>query len=631
MNNTQRDFNTVSKVILGLSIFPVIMAITNSFISISNNKYFDVNNSSLVIEIICDCLILAAVVLTFMKKKYGLIALTVLFIVRMFATIPTGGNISYSYQLGGNMVLLLRDFGLFAIAMCFKSKRTHMSGWKSMLASAKSMSNELPKNDEVEKEGTNSNELEKEEKEWLPLLQRCEDLECIQPGEDNGNSQSGINNNDLEPEKQFEDQADISEEKVPISNVHEDSKQKHKVPNSVRQLFSGVDKKKITKTIILSVVGIGILAFAIVVLSKDYPKNINGFGDKIKYVVSLPNNRLSREYFVKYQKARELGLENLCKEYLTTSWDANPNDEVILDSLSSACFSLGRDSKDDEEYYDMAAAICRKMIKRNPTNKVAKERLALIYYNLTSSHFTDYYIKLAYKIVEELLMEDPQNGVGIVLMCRKYYSSEDWDDLLMWGKKGYELGKEKTSFWTEMTYYYSKGLYETGHRFNAMKYYSEAEESDASSRLHEDFIKIGGIPCSISSVKIQNATYDGKVIHKAGATIYDDNTRFLRPVIKLKANRTGRFYFDVKLYRNGKLTTGKNSPDGYSYRHDLFLWESDKEITTKLGGWGTDSPGRWESGGYRIEIWWEGERLYTYSFNIYSGFWHRNGYGNRFD
>lgn len=262
MNNIQRDFNTIAKVLLGLSIFPVIMAIINSLISISNNEYFGVNNCSLVIEIICDCLILTAVGLTFMKKRYGLIALTVLFIVRMFATIPIGGNIAYSYQLGGNMVLLLRDFGLFAIAMCFKSKRTHMSGWKSMLASAKSMSNELPKNDEVEKEGTNSNELEKEEKEGLPLLQRCEDFECIQPGEGNGNSQSGINNNDLEPVKQFEDQADISE-KLPISNVYEDSKQKHKVCNSIRQLFCGVDKKQITKIVILSVIGIGILAFAL--------------------------------------------------------------------------------------------------------------------------------------------------------------------------------------------------------------------------------------------------------------------------------------------------------------------------------------------------------------------------------
>lgn len=344
--------------------------------------------------------------------------------------------------------------------------------------------------------------------------------------------------------------------------------------------------------------------------------------------MSLPNNRLSREYFVKYQKARELGLENLCKEYLTTSWDANPNDVVILDSLSSACFSLGRDSKDDEEYYDMAAAICRKMIKRNPTNKVAKERLALIYYNLTSSHFTDYYIKLAYKIVEELLMEDPQNGVGIVLMCRKYYSSEDWNDLLKWGKKGYELGKEKTSFWTEMTYFYSKGLYETGHRFDAIKYYLEAEESDASSWLHKEFIKIGGIPCSISSVQIQ--TSDGKVINKAGATIYDDKTRYLRPVIKLKANRTGSFYFVVKLYQNGELITGIKSPDGYTYRQDLFLWESDKEITTVLGAWGLDTPVYWFSGVYRIEIWWEGEMLYTLTFNIYSEFWHRRGYGNRF-
>lgn len=112
----------------------------------------------------------------------------------------------------------------------------------------------------------------KKKKKRGSLLQRCEDLECIQPGEDNGNSQSGINNNDLEPEKQFEDQADISEEKVPISNVHEDSKQKHKVPNSVRQLFSGVDKKKSQKLLYFQLLELAFLLSLLLCYQRTTPR-----------------------------------------------------------------------------------------------------------------------------------------------------------------------------------------------------------------------------------------------------------------------------------------------------------------------------------------------------------------------
>lgn len=625
MDNNNRDFNAVAKVLLGLSMFAVTMAIITSFQKISLNSYIGRSNGALITEIIIDFLILAAAVLTFMKKRYGLIALSVLFVVRMFVTIPSGGDIAYSYQLGGKMAFFLRDFGFFAIAMCFK--KDGVSGWRSMLFPTQSPCSAQPMVENGTQDVDNDSEIEFREianTEGHQIVQDKEPLVNSKKEEELCINHCSTHISNIEQEKNITDSLDISDDASANLNAQRNTKQKHEVWNRFRYYFSRINKEKILRIGGPVIAGIAIVALVIAVLAGDYPKNINRFVDKFKYCFSLPNNRLAEEYFSKYQKASEGGLEELRKEYLTTAWDANPNDEEVLDSLSIAFFSLGHDSKTDNKYYDLAEEVCLKMLKKDPANKVALDRIARVYYNTEK-------LDKAYKIGEQLLIEDPQNGLGIDLMCRKSYYSQDWNNLLKWGKKGYELGKEQTSFWTELTYFYSKGLFETGNRFDAMKYYSEAEQEDDTSWLHKKFVKIGGIPCSISSVQIKNTTYDGKIIHKAGASIYDDNTRYLTPVIKLKAYRTGRFNFDVKIYANGVLSTSSSGKKGYTYSDDLYLWASDTEYTTELMGWGSDSPGHWKSGGYRIEIWWEGEKLYTYTFNIYSGFWHNLGYGNRLD
>lgn len=124
---------------------------------------------------------------------------------------------------------------------------------------------------------------------------------------------------------------------------------------------------------------------------------------------------------------------------------------------------------------------------------------------------------------------------------------------------------------------------------------------------------------------IKNETYDGDIINKAGTTIYDDNTRYLTPILKVTPYRTGSFRLNVKFYANGSLSTGSDSPTGYTYQSNIYLNENLETQTIELTGWGGDSPGHWSKGGYRIEVWWEDAKLFTKTFNIYSGFWHNLG------
>ena len=97
MEDQRRDFNTVAKVLLGLSLFSTVIAILNSISRISINSYMGMSSTMAFKEIIFDVLIICAGILTYMKKKYGLIAFTFLFIIRIFATIPTNTDIAYSY------------------------------------------------------------------------------------------------------------------------------------------------------------------------------------------------------------------------------------------------------------------------------------------------------------------------------------------------------------------------------------------------------------------------------------------------------------------------------------------------------------------------------------------------------
>lgn len=605
------DFNQFAKFCLVLSMYAISMQIIMGIVKIVMGFPISVINGTSILGMVFNAAILIAGILTFKKNRIGLIALVVLFIARFFLLVPMGTG-SYSYFLGGNLVHLFRDFGLFAIAMCFKKKG--VSGWKSMLLS------------EIQNEpstivGCNSEPAVEQDCIETKSTEAKEVSDSMQ--EQKKLSQNTTEENDTEVS---EVQSTIiavpiteSKKEIPAKNIEKENSSKRKKSTSVMAL--------IILLLVLSGVGIGLVTY---VNSQEYPKSIEGFSNKFKYCFSISNNKLAKIYFEKYRKASNAGLDDLSLEFLEATWDTKANNADILDSIGSTYSRLAQDCEDktlSDNYYKKAERAILEGLKANPKNKHMKKLLSAIYYN---THQDD----KAKKIVEQILFENPEDDFAIYMMCIIYNDKHDWDNLLRWGDKGYKSCYDNR-YRANLIYLYAKGLYETRRRFDAMKYYAEAEEKDPNNRYHKEFQKIGGVPCSIISLSIENRYGDGEIINEGGETIYEDNTYYLGPILTIKTNRKGNFKFDVKLYEHKKeryydyerhgyynrynwelSRNSATSPSGYTYSEDIELFGEEQE-SIRLNSWGSDTPGNWEKGKYRFEIWWEGEMLYSKVFNIY--------------
>lgn len=133
----KRDFNIGAHIFLGLIIIEMVIESLTSYVSIKNQSYFgEVNYGLFLKHLLFNFLILISALYTFAKKPTALKLLIAFFILRAFICVPSTGAL-YSYYVGSNIATLLRDFGPFAIAMCFK--KDGISGWKAMLASKETL------------------------------------------------------------------------------------------------------------------------------------------------------------------------------------------------------------------------------------------------------------------------------------------------------------------------------------------------------------------------------------------------------------------------------------------------------------------------------------------------------------
>lgn len=125
------------------------------------------------------------------------------------------------------------------------------------------------------------------------------------------------------------------------------------------------------------------------------------------------------------------------------------------------------------------------------------------------------------------------------------------------------------------------------------------------------------LPLSISKIEIGNVYKDGTVETEYGATIYDDNTMYLKPRITYTGNKSGNVALKVKFFTaDGDLSTSSKSPTGFSYEKSVSL-EKGSGKTIELSGWGGEDKGHWKAGTYRIEIWYESTCLKRYEFEVF--------------
>lgn len=133
MKENLRDFNGAAKLFL---LIPILTSLTNILQTISKIRIWSMFGypiSCHVLQLVFSILVVTAVIFTLTRKRFGLISLLLIIVLKVFVTYPMGGNMAFSYFLGTQVVYFIRDFGLFFIAMFFK--KDGISGWVSMLAS----------------------------------------------------------------------------------------------------------------------------------------------------------------------------------------------------------------------------------------------------------------------------------------------------------------------------------------------------------------------------------------------------------------------------------------------------------------------------------------------------------------
>ena len=622
---TKRDFNLAAKILLGLTVLGCAVGIVTNIINFSSYSRLGIggNQTHLLKEALMNALIIVSAVLIYRRNKYGLYLFLFLAILRVFVTIPTGTDISYSYYLGGKTAYFIRDFIPFAIAMCFK--KNGISGWKALTASDDYIeTHTIIKDYESTNIEATPAEFETSEKEDSQVVQQAVTSAADTPVHAEIITQQETN---VAAEKVPDNMAVKAESVSPNNSLADNDEDKPRKPHKP------IKWKTVFPIVGGSVIGAAIIALVIVVLSGTYPEHFDSFGDKFKHRFGMHNNSLAKEYLEKFRSAEKAGLDEMSKEFAEVAYKANPSNRIVLDSLSQVYYELGETWTDDIPFYEKAIEVCEKGLKKYPNDKELMRTYIRSSYQISDkdggkSNDSKEHRKNAYKMAEKLLLEDPNSMLGYYVMCFKSSDDKDWKSLLRWAEKG--LAQEGYSNNPQFMYFKAKGLFETGQYGAAKEVYYQAEKIEPNNYLHAQYAIIGGLPCEILSVEIENTMNDQTIVTKAGNTLYDDITRYLGPVVTVKPLRNGRFNFDIKFFQDGELRTGDSSPDGYSYSSSARLQGSDKQ-TIRLGGWGSDKPGHWGNGGYRIEIWWAGEKLFTKSFNVYSGYWHNLGYGNRFD
>jgi len=144
---------------------------------------------------------------------------------------------------------------------------------------------------------------------------------------------------------------------------------------------------------------------------------------------------------------------------------------------------------------------------------------------------------------------------------------------------------------------------------------SNADISELRNKIDEIIEKN---PIHVTNIFIGNFYKNGDIETKYGNTLYCQNTMYLKPkIIYTIINERMKYEtieLNVKLYREGLLQNGVNSPSGYCYNNSILISPSGVEY---LKNWGGETKGFWRKGSYKYEIWYNGIMLGYKNFKVY--------------
>ena len=122
----------------------------------------------------------------------------------------------------------------------------------------------------------------------------------------------------------------------------------------------------------------------------------------------------------------------------------------------------------------------------------------------------------------------------------------------------------------------------------------------------------------ITDIKFANTSKDGTIIGDYGSTLYSSDLRYLKP--RLYYNGLASEKKTIKLFwkiyeGDGSLSRGTSSPEGYTSSSEYTIYPGTGN-TINLMGWGNDSGGSYAIGTCRYELWYNGNILYSKTFQV---------------
>lgn len=147
---------------------------------------------------------------------------------------------------------------------------------------------------------------------------------------------------------------------------------------------------------------------------------------------------------------------------------------------------------------------------------------------------------------------------------------------------------------------------------------ADNQRREETARKNERINAIKGY-MDILGIDFKNSC-DGVVINPYGSPLQATDIKYLYPRIHYNglSSQSKKITIYVKLIKpDGTFFSGTSSPDGYTYANDVTI-EPGKDKYLYLSGWGNESGKAYNAGNHRIEIWYDGNRLYQQSFILES-------------
>lgn len=628
----KRDFNFAAKIVLGVSILFLILGIINNLMNYTAYSKFGngISHGHLLIEALLNFFLIVAAILIYGKKSYGLFAFILLAIIRVFVTIPSGTDVSYSYYLGGKTLLFLRDCGLFLICLCFR--KNGISGWHSFFASDKFI-------EATYKRNMVNGQSEKKEDVVICPSDDSPDLQVNHLAE-RDNSQTDNRLTNASWKKIVAIGAPIL---LVLLIIIMAQSCPHGASTSVNNEMANslLDSLFECRPLSLLVVrgnNVDMVNGEDVFANRNDYRNCNIYksGDVIKskedvkedglYINTVIYNReikyslLTGSDLIKYYDLIESDF-SFNRNSLAIPFDiaaAADKEQVLMDRINNTPIDSIELIHLLRTYYQAIGNQTRLMDLFENNYKYNKNNLPFLYEYADVLINCDGSLDEAEKVAKIILKQNKNNPDALALMANVCRGRKEWEGAADFARRAIDYGSEKPDPYFLM----AESMDKAGNKQEARRFYNIGCGKDGYSKYKDELVGLGGCPFDINYIEFAFVDYDGNIITNCGDRLYSSDSQFIAPYANVTFRRSvsdnDNDVLQCKLYEGDVLSSGNDSPEGYTYEwKNNVMGDSGMKLDIKIGSWGSPRQGNWSSGDYRFEIYYKDVLIGEETFHIY--------------